>query len=57
MYLCRRMKQENVRQQLFRKLKRENCLWSYDVSKMHSISDEALIIESVALWRQSYLKT
>ena len=48
------MKQENVRQQLFRKLKRENCLWSYDVSKMHSISDEALIIESVALWRQLY---
>ena len=43
------MKQENVRQQLFRKLKRANCLWSYDVSKMHSISDEALI-EHVMLY-------
>ena len=31
------------RQQLFRKLKKENCFWSYDVSKMKSISDEALI--------------
>ena len=48
-YLCSGMKQENVRQQLFRKLKRENCLWSYDVSKMHSISDEALI-EHVMLY-------
>ena len=34
---------DNVRQQLFRKLKKENCFWSYDVSKMKSISDEALI--------------
>ena len=33
----------NIRQQLFRKLKEENCFWSYDVSKMESISDEALI--------------
>ena len=49
MYLCSGMKQENVRQQLFRKLKREKCLWSYDVSKMHSISDEALI-EHVMLY-------
>lgn len=32
---------DNVRQQLFRKLKKENCFWSYDVSKMKSISDEA----------------
>ena len=34
---------DNIRQQLFRKLKKENCFWSYDVSKMKSISDEALI--------------
>lgn len=33
----------NVKQYLFRRLKKENCLWSYDVSKMKSISDEALI--------------
>jgi len=37
------MKNVDVRQQLFRKLKKENCFWSYDVSKMKSISDEALI--------------
>ena len=40
---------DNVRQQLFRKLKKENCFWSYDVSKMKSISDEALI-EHVMLY-------
>lgn len=34
---------ENARKQLFRKLKKENCFWSYDVSKMRSISDESLI--------------
>lgn len=33
----------DVRQQLFRKLKKENCFWSYDLSKMKSISDESLI--------------
>ena len=35
---------DDVREQLFRKLKEENCFWSYDVSKMKSISDEALIV-------------
>ena len=40
---------DNIRQQLFRKLKKENCLWSYDVSKMRSISDESLI-EHVLLY-------
>ena len=40
---------DNVRQQLFRKLKKENCFWSYDISKMKSISDEALI-EHVMLY-------
>ena len=33
----------DVRRYLLRKLKAENCLWSYDLSKMRSISDEALI--------------
>lgn len=33
----------DVKQYLFRRLKKENCLWSYDVSKMKSISDKALI--------------
>ena len=33
----------DVRRYLFRKLKEENCFWSYDLSKMKSISDEALI--------------
>jgi hypothetical protein len=37
------MVNEDVRKELFRKLKKENCFWSYDVSKMKSISDEALI--------------
>lgn len=40
---------EDIRQQLFRKLKKEHCFWSYDVSKMESISDEALI-EHVMLY-------
>ena len=43
------MMSDNVREQLFRKLKEENCFWSYDVSKMKSISDEALI-EHVMLY-------
>ena len=34
---------EEVRSDLFRKLKNENCFWSYDLSKMDDISDEALI--------------
>ena len=40
---------EDVRSYLFRKLKEENCFWSYDVSKMDEISDEALI-EHVLLY-------
>lgn len=40
---------EDEKKRLFRKLKQENCFWSYDVSKMHSISDEALI-EHVLLY-------
>ena len=48
-YICSGMRPEDVRQQLFRKLKKENCLWSYDVSKMKSISDDALI-EHVMLY-------
>ena len=43
------MMSDNVREQLFRKLKEENCFWSYDVSKMKSMSDEALI-EHVMLY-------
>ena len=39
----------DMRQKLFRKLKQKNCFWSYDVSKMKSISDEALI-EHVLLY-------
>jgi len=35
--------QQDVRNELLCKLKENNCLWSYDVSKMDSISDEALI--------------
>ena len=46
--LLKKMK-DDIRQQLFRKLKKENCFWSYDVSKMKSISDEALI-EHVLLY-------
>lgn len=41
--------QTDTRDELFRKLKEENCLWSYDVSKMESISDDALI-EHVMLY-------
>ena len=40
---------EDARKQLFRKQKKENCFWSYDVSKMMSISDESLI-EHVLLY-------
>jgi len=40
---------EDVRKLLLRKLKKENCFWSYDVSKMKSISDESLI-ENVLLY-------
>ena len=40
---------EDVRSYLFCKLKEENCFWSYDVSKMDAISDEALI-EHVMLY-------
>ena len=49
LYLCPQKMKDNVRQQLFRKLKKENCFWSYDISKMKSISDEALI-EHVMLY-------
>ena len=34
---------EDIRAELFRKLKEKNCFWSYDLSKMDDISDEALI--------------
>ena len=40
---------EDIRQILFDKLKDGNHLWSYDLSKMDSISDEALI-EHVLLY-------
>lgn len=33
----------DVKAELFRKLKEKHCFWSYDVSKMVDISDEALI--------------
>ena len=49
LYLCPQKMKDNVREQLFRKLKKENCFWSYDISKMKSISDEALI-EHVMLY-------
>lgn len=41
--------EKDARELLFRKLKEENCFWSYDVSKMDSISDESLI-EHVLLY-------
>lgn len=34
---------KDVRAYLLRKLKDENCFWSYDVSKMDAISDDSLI--------------
>lgn len=34
---------KDVKRQLLSKLKKENCFWSYDVSKMKNISDESLI--------------
>ena len=49
LYLCTHMMKDSARQQLFRKLKKENCFWSYDLSKMKYISDEALI-EHVLLY-------
>lgn len=48
-YLCSEDMIEDERAYLFRKLKEENCFWSYDVSKMVDISDEALI-EHVLLY-------
>lgn len=40
---------QDIRSELLRKLKEENCFWSYDLSKMDDISDEALI-EHVMLY-------
>ena len=40
---------ENQKKVLLRRLKEENCFWSYDISKMDDISDEALI-EHVLLY-------
>ena len=40
---------ENIKSELFRKLKEKHCFWSYDVSKIVDISDEALI-EHVLLY-------
>lgn len=40
---------EKAKKQLLKKLKKENCFWSYDISKMKTISDEALI-ENVLLY-------
>lgn len=40
---------EKIKSELFRKLKEKNCFWSYDVSKIVDISDEALI-EHVLLY-------
>ena len=34
---------KKVKKQLLDKLKKENCFWSYDSSKMKAISDESLI--------------
>ena len=44
-----RVKVDDRRIALLRKLKEENCFWSYDTSKMDDISDEALI-EHVLLY-------
>ena len=41
--------EKDIRQYLFHRLKKENSFWSYDVSKMKSISNEALI-EHVMLY-------
>lgn len=38
---------KEIRQELFRKLLEENCFWSYDMSRMPSISDDILIAESL----------
>lgn len=40
---------KDIRSLLLRKLKEENCFWSYDVSKIDAISDESLI-EHVLLY-------
>ena len=40
---------DKIRQSLFRKLKEGNYLWSYDVSQMEAIPDDALI-EHVLLY-------
>ena len=40
---------DKLKSELLRKLKDENCFWSYDLSKMDNISDEALI-EHVLLY-------
>lgn len=40
---------KDIRSLLLRKLKKENCFWSYDVSKIDAISDESLI-EHVLLY-------
>ena len=34
---------KDVRSYLLRRLKDENCFWSYDVSKIDTISDDSLI--------------
>ena len=34
---------QDIKSELFRKLKEKHCFWSYDVSKMVDISDAALI--------------
>lgn len=39
----------DVKKQLLKKLKQENCFWSYDVSRMDAISDASLI-EHVLLY-------
>ena len=43
------MQKEQIKQELFRKLKEGNHFWSYDTSKMTTVSDEALI-EHVLLY-------
>ena len=43
------MMEKNIKDELFRKLKASHCFWSYDVSKMSSISDE-MLIEYVLLY-------
>ncbi|MDO4993839.1 MAG: hypothetical protein Q4E32_02415 [Bacteroidales bacterium] len=47
--MARIVLKDSVKADLLHKLKAENALWSYDVSGMESISDEALI-EHVLLY-------